>query len=123
MDLLDDWTALCSEALRHAGEDPDPVTRSQLWGAALGEDRAFVRAAFHPRLEFGTAGLRGPVGPGPARMNVLVCARFAWALGTFLSKRPGLAARGVVLGFDARRDSERFARVIQAVLAGLELPL
>jgi len=114
----DDLAANRRRALAYADEDPDPVTRDLLRRAVLAEDDAFVRAALEPRLEFGTAGLRGAVGPGPARMNLLGSARFAWALGTFLGQR-SLAERGVVLGFDARRDSERFALVIERVLGGL----
>lgn len=107
------------DALAFADDDPDPVTQQALERAVRDGDAAFLAEAMRPRLEFGTAGLRGAVGPGPARMNVLVCARFAWALGTFLGRQAALAARGVVLGFDGRRDSERFARTIEEVLGGL----
>jgi len=119
----DDAASWRAVALAVSNEDPDPRTQLELRQAAEAGDDAAIKAAFQPRLEFGTAGLRGAVGPGPARMNLLVCARFAWALGTFLTRRPELAARGVVIGFDARRDSERFARLIERILAGFELEL
>ena len=41
--------------------------------AALAE----LTSAFAGPLEFGTAGLRGPVGPGPARMNRVVVTQAA----------------------------------------------
>jgi phosphomannomutase len=123
MVAADLWPSLRAQALRYADEDPDPVSQQELRKAVDAEERALVLAAFEPRLEFGTAGLRGPVGPGPARLNLQVCARFAWALGTFLGERPELAARGVVIGFDARRDSLRFARMIESILGGFGLPL
>jgi len=116
-----EWEVLERAARTYAAEDPDVRTQRALLAAVDAGDRALVAAAFEPRLEFGTAGLRGPVGPGPARMNVVVCARFAWALGTFLCRRPELAERGVVIGFDARHDSELFARVIEDVLRELGL--
>lgn len=117
------WLTLRAEALGYAEEDPDAETRRELEEAVQNDERLAVAAAFEPRLEFGTAGLRGRVGPGPARLNVLVCARFAWALGTFLARRPELAARGVVVGFDARKDSQRFASTVAGILGGFGLPL
>lgn len=116
-----DFETLRDQALAFAADDPDPVTRAALERAASEADEPALRAALAPRLEFGTAGLRGAVGPGPARMNLLVCARFAWALGTFLKERPLPTSRRVVVGFDARRDSRRFADVIARILAGLGL--
>jgi phosphomannomutase len=117
----DDFEILRARALAFAADDPDPFTRATLERAASESDEAALRAALEPRLEFGTAGLRGAVGAGPARMNLLVCARFAWALGTFLNSRPLPTSRCVVVGFDARRDSRRFADVIARILAGLGL--
>lgn len=76
-----------------------------------------------PELTFGTAGIRGPVGPGPGKMNAELVERFARALGAFLwAKHP----RGeeeepsnVVIGFDARETSEPFATLISEVLSGM----
>src|SRR5690348_10773590 len=116
-----DFEILRDRALAFAADDPDPFTRAALERTARDADEIALRAALEPRLEFGTAGLRGAVGPGPARMNLLVCARFAWALGTFLNERPLPTSRRVALGFDARRDSRRFADVIARILAGLGL--
>jgi phosphomannomutase len=64
-------------------QDPDPVTRSQaddLVCAARTGDLAAVAEltdAFTGRLQFGTAGLRGPLGPGPSRMNRVVVSQAA----------------------------------------------
>ncbi|WP_448610153.1 phospho-sugar mutase [Geodermatophilus sp. URMC 60] len=68
-------------------------------------------------LTFGTAGLRGPLRAGPAGMNAAVVTRAAAGLGRWLADA-GHAGGGVVIGFDARRRSDEFARASAAVLAG-----
>ncbi|HXS17680.1 MAG TPA: hypothetical protein VN764_10855 [Polyangiaceae bacterium] len=78
----------------------------------------------HP-LEFGTAGLRGPVGWGSGCMNEAMVTRVTWALGQFLRSRAESAVESsrlrVVVGFDARPDSARFASVCAEILSGLGL--
>ncbi len=96
--------------------DPDELTRSEIEALVMADDEAGLRAHFEPPLAFGTAGLRGAVGAGPARMNRAVVRKVAWALGQFL-KEMGLAARVVVVGFDARPSSRRFAEDTCAVLS------
>ncbi|MBO0774291.1 MAG: phospho-sugar mutase, partial [Actinobacteria bacterium] len=108
--------------------DPDPQDRAELRGllAAAGEpgDRGRVAAAdlasrFAGRLEFGTAGLRGPIGAGPSRMNTAVVRAATAALAGWLRERaPSAPAAGVVIGCDARHRSDRFADEATAVLAG-----
>lgn len=61
-------------------------------------------------LTFGTAGLRGPVGPGLDQMNAPLIARVSWALAEFL-KEQGLHARPLLIGFDARAESAPWARL------------
>ncbi len=105
--------------------DPDPETRAEL--AAL-RDRAADDAAaaadladrFDGTLEFGTAGLRGELGAGPNRMNRAVVIRAAAGLAEYL-RAQGQRGR-VVVGYDARHQSDRFAADTAAVLqaAGLE---
>ena len=115
-------------------EDPDPVTRAELAAlleAADGGDetaRAEIADRFSGPLEFGTAGLRGRVGAGIARMNRLVVMKATWGLGAHLLASaaeggPDPRVRGVVVGFDGRTSSRRFAEDVAAVLAGLGLPV
>src|SRR2546429_7822280 len=86
-------------------EDPDPDTRTAL-RAALGDpDRAGeVAEWFSGRLAFGTAGLRGPLRPGPMGMNRALVRRAAAGLAAYLTGK-GETGR-VVVGFDARHKSE-----------------
>jgi phosphomannomutase len=69
-------------------------------------------------LTFGTAGLRGRVGPGPNRMNRAVVIRATRGLvDHLLATDPTAAVRGLVVAFDARHDSARFAQDVVAVAA------
>ncbi len=97
--------------------DPDEETRRELERLLTSRDEAALVACFEPELTFGTAGLRGAVGAGPARMNRAVVTRVAWGLARFLSEE-GLGRRPVVVGYDARPDSARFAEETAEVLAG-----
>ena len=117
-DALHRLTAL---ATAWRDDDPDPRTRAALdelvARAAGGDDiaRAGLADAFAGTLEFGTAGLRGALGPGPNRMNRAVVVRAAAGLAAYLRAHvPGTPH--VVVGFDARTDSDVFARDTCAVM-------
>ena len=99
-------------------EDPDPDTRAELQALLDAEDLAGIADRFGGRLEFGTAGLRGELGAGPNRMNRVVVSRAAAGLCAYLSARGG---DSVVVGFDARHKSDRFARDTAEVVTGAGL--
>lgn len=67
-------------------------------------------------LTFGTAGLRGPLRPGPAGMNLAVVRRAAGGIASYLLDT-GQGGRTVVVGHDARHGSREFARDAAGVLA------
>lgn len=96
-------------------DDPDPITVAQLDALVAADDVAAIEAAFATPLTFGTAGLRGPLGPGPARMNRAVVRRTAAGLCRWLDERG--RAGPVVIGLDARHGSRDFARDTAAVVA------
>ena len=104
-------------------QDPDPQTRQRLDDLLSAADRGDVFAsaeltdAFTGRLEFGTAGLRGALGPGPNRMNRVVVGQAAAGLAAYLLDS-GLAGGRVLVGYDARHNSDRFARDTAEILAG-----
>lgn len=96
-------------------EDPDPETREAT--AAMLDDEALLKARFGARLQFGTAGLRGPIGPGPNAMNRSLVRRVSAGLGTYVAEvAPGSS---IVIGFDGRKNSDVFAEDTARVLAGL----
>jgi phosphomannomutase len=111
-------TRLRAEAERWLSHDPDPATREAI--RELLTDEAALADHFGGRLAFGTAGLRGPLGPGPKRMNRALVRRVSAGLGRHVLEHvPEAAQRGVVVGFDARHGSQVFAEDTAAVLCGL----
>ncbi|MDZ7732014.1 MAG: septum formation family protein [Acidimicrobiia bacterium] len=84
--------------------DPDPDTRAELDELLARDDQMGLADRFGERLQFGTAGLRGVLGAGPARMNRLLVRRAAAGLARYL----GGEGR-VVIGYDARHKSWTFA--------------
>lgn len=74
--------------------------------------------SFYQELAFGTAGLRGKIGPGMNRMNEQVIARATRGLAGVIEKRGQKAMnRGVAIAWDVRERSERFMEVAAAMLA------
>ena len=92
--------------------DPDPETRAELEALLEAGDQAAIDDRFGDRLRFGTAGIRGPMGAGPNRMNRVVVRQTAAALAVHI----GPDAK-VVVGYDARQNSEVFADDVVSVLA------
>ena len=87
--------------------DPDADTRSEL-EALLSGDRVDLERRFEGRLAFGTAGIRGRMGAGPLRMNRVLVRIVAAALAErVLQEREERPT--VVVGYDARHRSHRFA--------------
>jgi len=111
-----DLAALVAAAEAWRDEDPDPETRAEVDALLAGPDAAGLADRFGARLEFGTAGLRGEMAAGPNRMNRAVVIRTTAGLAAYLVAT-GQAGRPVVVGFDARHRSDRFARDAAAVLA------
>jgi len=117
MTLIDDaraWLAADPDE-RMRAELGELVTRAEDGDQAA---QAELADAFDGTLQFGTAGLRGKIGPGPNRMNLVVVARAAAGLARYLNERGGGA---VVIGHDARHDSDLFARVSAHILSGAGL--
>ncbi|HEY2280479.1 MAG TPA: phospho-sugar mutase [Streptosporangiaceae bacterium] len=96
-------------------------------------DTGALESRFGEPLTFGTAGIRGPLGAGPARMNRATVRRVAAGLAHYLNQavlNQGVPDQGepdqgepVVIGYDARRGSREFADEAAAVLTGAGHPV
>lgn len=115
---------LVERARAWVAADPDPVTQRELSelidAGALGE----IAERFQAELDFGTAGLRGEVGAGPARMNRAVVMRAVRALAEHLLAAGAEPRLGpVVVGYDARPSSRSFAEASAGVLLAAGIPV
>ena len=86
--------------------------------SAIADDEKEIESRFYAPLEFGTAGLRGIMATGLNRMNVHV---IRWATQAFAEvvKAEGEEAmkKGVVVCYDCRLNSARFAHEAAGVMA------
>lgn len=117
---------LTNQARLWLAQDPDPVTRHELAGIIESADEAALISRFGTRLEFGTAGLRGELGAGPNRMNLVVVAQTAYGIARFLSSNRAeyLDPEGelsVVIGYDARVNSDVFAKLSAEIFSAHQI--
>ena len=107
-------------ANRWLARDPDPLTKTELTALLEDGNQNEIAQRFSSRLAFGTAGLRGVVGAGPARMNRLVIRETSAGLGNYLSTHIASAVeRGVLIAYDGRLDSKQFSEDAACVFTGL----
>ncbi|HLU33996.1 MAG TPA: phospho-sugar mutase [Natronosporangium sp.] len=99
-------------------EDPDPASRAELrrlldrWPGSAAE----LADRFAGPLAFGTAGLRGPLRAGPNGMNLATVRAAAAGLVNWLDAQG--ATGPLVIGYDARHGSARFAEETARVATG-----
>ena len=90
--------------------------------SSIAEDEKEIESRFFAPLEFGTAGLRGIMATGLNRMNIHV---IRWATQAFATviKNEGEEAckKGVVVCYDCRLNSEKFAREAAGATAGINI--
>lgn len=112
---------LLARAKQWAQADPDPATKEELLrlieAAQAGDKDAKgqLKDAFSGPLQFGTAGLRGALGPGESRMNEAVVVRATAGLMSWLNSK--VATPRVVIGCDARYGSAQLASAAAEVVS------
>ena len=74
--------------------------------------------AFYTDLEFGTGGMRGILGPGSNRMNIYTIMKANYGYGKYILRLPQ-KLHSVVIAYDCRRNSVRFAKTSAQVLASM----
>jgi phosphomannomutase len=109
--------ALISQINNWLDQDPDEKTKAELrnlfTAAKSGDASALIELndAFRTSIEFGTAGLRGALGPGPNRMNRVTVLKATAGICEYLLEN-GCVGKKVLIGFDARHNSDVFAKDI-----------
>ncbi|KAA9302260.1 MULTISPECIES: phospho-sugar mutase [Aerococcus] len=102
-------------------ENLDPTLREEL--DALKEDPEALEDAFYQRIAFGTAGMRGLMGPGINRLNIYTVRLSTEGLARLMEDYGEEAKKaGVAIAYDGRHDSQRFAYESAAVLAKHGIP-
>lgn len=107
--------SLVAEVHAWIGDDPDPHTSAELQSLLDSGDERTLKKYFNGFLQFGTAGLRGPIGPGPSCMNRAVVGRTAAGIAAYMRKR-GMTK--VVIGRDARYGSEDYTFETAEIMSG-----
>ncbi|MCH4008788.1 phospho-sugar mutase [Companilactobacillus sp.] len=86
----------------------EPELKSQLNELKDNDEQA--EEAFYAPMEFGTAGMRGVLGPGINRMNIYTVRQAAEGLALFMDTLDDeTKGRGVAISFDSRYHSQDFA--------------
>jgi phosphomannomutase len=106
---------LRAEVLAWIEDDPDQKTREELAHWLQNDEVAKIESCFQGFLQFGTAGLRGALGPGPSRMNRAVVSKTAAGLSSFMKKN---SLNSIVIGRDARYGSEDFTEDTAQIMSG-----
>jgi phosphoglucomutase len=112
--LVEEWLRL----------DQDATTRSEIQKLVAENNATELRLRLEKRIAFGTAGLRGRMEAGFSRMNSLTVIQASQGLAEYLLQTdPQVKTRGVVIGIDARHNSDKFAKLVAAVFVAKAIPV
>lgn len=105
-DLAQEWLRL----------DQNPSTRTEVETLLAEGNLPELEKRMRKRIAFGTAGLRATMGAGFSRMNALTVIQASQGLAAYLLQTvDDVQTRGVVIGRDARFNSDEFAKLSAAV--------
>ena len=93
--------------------DRNEATRAEIKQLVDCQNYSALRSALLTRMEFGTAGLRAAMGAGFARMNDLTVIQTSQGIADYLRANKSsndVSKNGIVIGYDARHNSRRFAQ-------------
>lgn len=110
-----DYKAVYERWLAMIEAKDDIVGRDELLDELRSMNEEAAEDAFYRDLAFGTGGLRGTIGAGTNRMNVLTVAKASQGLANYLLNN--YEQPSVVIGFDSRLKSDIFAQEAAAVFA------
>lgn len=100
----------------------DPYLTTDLKAQLLAMSELEKEDAFYKTLEFGTAGMRGIMGPGCNRMNIYTIRKLNTAYAQFISDNGSEAKEmGVAIAYDNRHNSYNFALESAKILASHDI--
>lgn len=94
--------------------DRDDATRKEIEGLVVARDETQLESRLRTRIAFGTSGLRSKMAAGFAHMNAYTVLQASQGLADYiLAQHDGRGRHrlSVVVGHDARHNSEKFARL------------
>lgn len=105
--LVDEWMEL----------DKNPVTRKEIQKLASQGEVSRLEQCLGSRMTFGTAGLRAKMAAGYTFMNELTIIQTSQGLCKYLQAagENGYERRRILIGFDARHNSLRFAQLSTSI--------
>ncbi|KRN62878.1 hypothetical protein IV83_GL001755 [Pediococcus inopinatus] len=102
-------------------DDLEPSLKEEL--TELEGQDSKLEEAFYAPMEFGTAGMRGVMGPGINRMNIYTVRQATEGLANFMDELDDKTKqRGVAISFDSRYHSKEFAHEAAHVLGAHHIP-
>lgn len=108
LDLAEEWLRL----------DRDEATRKEIQDLVETKDVAELELRLCDRIAFGTAGLRASMKAGFAYMNPLTVIQASQGLAAYVLEQDHAAkSKGIIVGYDARYNSKRFAQLAIAAFA------
>ena len=100
------WKSVAERWLHFDGLDHELKEQLQ----RVQHDETRMEELFGKNLEFGTAGMRGELGPGTNRMNIYTVRKASEGFARYLlNEDEENARRGVVIAYDSRHQSPEFA--------------
>lgn len=90
----------------------------ELEGLIESQDYSKIEDSFFKHIEIGTGGIRGPIGPGPNRINLQTIGEAAQGLSNFVEDfGPEAKNKGIVVGYEARKLSKELAQLCCSIFA------
>jgi len=111
-------SAIEARAGEYVRNEPDAGFRGEVEALLGSGDWKELEDRFYRDLEFGTGGLRGLLGGGTNRMNLLVVGKATQGLADYLREAFPGKALSAAIAYDSRRYSREFAERAALVLAG-----